>query len=253
LAGDAVTWTFASIPSGGQATGWFSGTLPCTGTVANDDYRVVASDGGAVSPAGAAVSFGVVAPTVNAAFDQSASSVGVDATVYFTSTSTTNGGALSYEWDFGDGSAYAFTSNTSHAYSSIGTFTVALTSTDACGYTDAATSSVIVDNIPPSGVVITGPITGVVETSYIFTATVSPAETTLPITYTWQATDQSLVAHSGGGLTDTVSFAWSVTGTKTITVTAENVADIVTTTHTIIIEAPSNRPVYLPIIQKGAR
>ncbi len=252
--GGAVTWTFADVPpANGTETGWFSGTLPCAGTVTNNDYRVVTSTQGVASPAGAAVSFGVVAPVVNAAFGQSLASTTPGVTVYFTSTSTTDGGALSYEWDFGDGSAHAFTANASHAYSVPETFAVTLTVGDACGNTDTASGAVTVNAVPPSSVIITGPITGVVQTSYIFTATVSPAEATPPITYTWQATDQSLVIHIGGGLTNTISFAWSVTGTKTITVTAANDADIVTDTYDITIEASDNQPVYLPIITKSAQ
>jgi uncharacterized repeat protein (TIGR01451 family) len=252
--GSAVAWTFASIsPDGGTASGWFTGTLPCAGTVTNDDYRVVTSTQGVDSPAGAAVSFGIVAPALNAAFDQSASATTTGATVYFTSTSTTDGPDIAtWGWNFGDGS-YASTPNAGHAYSAPGIFAVTLTVTDTCGYTDTATGDVTVSAVPPSDVAITGPITGGVQTSYTFTATVSPVGTTLPITYTWQATDQSAVVHTGGGLIDTVGFTWSVTGTKTITVTAANVADTVTATHVITIEAPSSRPVYLPVIKKNTQ
>ncbi len=118
---------------------------------------------------------------------------------------------------------------------------------------NASRLAVTVGAMPPGGLAITGPITGVVGTSYVFTATVSPTNTALPITYTWRATGQSPVTYTGGGLTRTVSFTWSVGGVKTVTATAANVADVVTATYTIIIEASGNRPVYLPIIRKNAR
>jgi hypothetical protein len=45
--------------------------------------------------------------------------------------------------------------------------------------------------------------------------------------------------HTGRGLSDTVNFAWSVTGTRTITVTATNAVDMVTDTHRITINDAS--------------
>jgi PKD repeat protein len=41
-----------------------------------------------------------------------------------------------------------------------------------------------------------------------------------------------------GGLSDTVAFTWDISGTKTITVTASNVDNIVTNTHVITVYAP---------------
>lgn len=93
---------------------------------------------------------------------------------------------------------------------------------------------------------IAGPTTGVVQAGYIFTATVSPITATLPITYSWQATRQLLVTHAGG-LSDTVTFAWSTLGPQAITVTATNVGSTVTDTHVITI---SHR-IYLPLVLRN--
>ena len=98
------------------------------------------------------------------------------------------------------------------------------------------------DNVPPSGVAVAGPTTGVVQTDYAFTATASPVTATAPITYVWQATvgqvgNLSYVTHTGG-LSDTVAFAWNVTGTQAITVTAANAGGTVTGTHVISIHIP---------------
>ena len=140
--GSTVTWTFGTVAAnGGTATGWLSGTLPCSGTVTNDDYRVVDSDEGVDSASGAAVSLSVIAPTISPAFDQSTTKAVVSATVRFTDTSTTNGPPITeWEWDFGDGSAHTFTQNASHTYLTDDTFTVTLTITDACGYSEAVTA-----------------------------------------------------------------------------------------------------------------
>ncbi|MCJ7552206.1 MAG: PKD domain-containing protein, partial [Anaerolineae bacterium] len=146
-AGGAVTWNFTSIASyGGTATGWFSGTLPCTtGSVTNDEYRVVSSDEGVDSPPGAAVVFDVVAPAVDTAFDVSTDTVVVSTTIHFTGTSTTNGTPIvEREWDFGDGSAHVFTPDASHTYLSDDIFTARLTVTDTCGYSEEAVTSVTI-------------------------------------------------------------------------------------------------------------
>jgi hypothetical protein len=107
----------------------------------------------------------------------------------------------------------------------------------------------------PSDVVISGPTTGITETTYIFTADVSPSTAAQPITYVWQATNQSQKTHTGGGLSDTVDFTWNITGTQGITVTATNAYGTATDTHTITINDPSHGPgafrVFIPIVIKN--
>jgi len=81
---------------------------------------------------------------------------------------------------------------------------------------------------------LTGPITGVLNTAQAFTATVMPITTTLPITYTWQATGQTPITHTGA-TTSTVAFTWSISGTKIISVTATNGGGTAIATHAIAI------------------
>lgn len=55
-----VSWNFSSIPAnGGTATGWFKATLPQSGTVTNDRYRVIGSDQGVYTTFGPPVSLQV--------------------------------------------------------------------------------------------------------------------------------------------------------------------------------------------------
>jgi hypothetical protein len=105
--------------------------------------------------------------------------------------------------------------------------------------------------VEPRDVVISGPTTGITQTIYTFTADVSPSTAALPITYTWQATEQTQEMHTGGGLSDMVDLTWNVTGTKTITVTATNSYGTVTDTHTMTINDASQGSVFLPIIIKN--
>ncbi len=98
---------------------------------------------------------------------------------------------------------------------------------------------------PLTDVAISGPITGTTDVAYSFTATSSPLTATQPITYVWQTSGQAPVT-STGGLSNTLAFVWTTPGTQMITVTAQNMAAVVTDTQIIII----NQSVYLPIILK---
>jgi plastocyanin len=102
---------------------------------------------------------------------------------------------------------------------------------------------------PPAAVNIAGPFEGAIDTAYTFTATVSPLTATLPITYIWQATDQSPITHTGSDLSDTVMFTWTsgTTGTQLITTTATNEGGTAIGTHVIIFNAVR---VYLPLIMR---
>jgi hypothetical protein len=109
-------------------------------------------------------------------------------------------------------------------------------------------------DVAPTAVNLTGPSTGTVNTAYTFDADVLPISTTLPLTFTWMADEQTAVSQSVNGLMDSVSFTWTTTGTKTILVTAANSAGIVTDTHTIVITAgviiDDGFTIYLPFVAK---
>jgi PKD repeat protein len=83
-------------------------------------------------------------------------------------------------------------------------------------------------------VAVGGADAGTVQTDYVFDATTRPLTTTLPLTYTWQATDQVGSSHTAL-LTDSQAFSWQSPGIKTITVTAQNPLGLVTATHRIAI------------------
>jgi hypothetical protein len=95
----------------------------------------------------------------------------------------------------------------------------------------------VADYVPLSGVTISGPPAGAVNTGYAFIADASPITATLPITYQWQATGQLPITHTGG-LSDTVDYNWTLSGVQTITVTASSAGGSVVDTHTLIIDLP---------------
>jgi photosystem II stability/assembly factor-like uncharacterized protein len=86
----------------------------------------------------------------------------------------------------------------------------------------------------PEELALTGPELGQVESSYQFTSTIEPISTTVPLTYTWEATDHAPVVQSSS-LTDAVTFTWSTPGIKTISVTAANEAGSVASSTVIVI------------------
>jgi hypothetical protein len=102
---------------------------------------------------------------------------------------------------------------------------------------------------PPVSVSIAGPGVGGYASPYLFTATVSPITTTVPITYVWDATDQSSITHTSTYLSDTIalSWTWGVLDTQWITVTAINAGGTTVGTHFITIK-PFR--LYLPLVQK---
>ncbi len=94
---------------------------------------------------------------------------------------------------------------------------------------------------PATSVTINGATAGVTDTVYTFDASLLPTTATPPITYTWQATDQT--PHTGPQ--EDVEYSWSTPGWKTITVTVANCASSVMDTHLISITVPP--PACIPV------
>jgi glucose/arabinose dehydrogenase len=106
-------------------------------------------------------------------------------TIAFSSAGSTdpNGGALTYLWDFGDGTT-STSANPTHTYSATGvrTFTAKLTVTNAQGLTGSDTIDVVVGGRPPVAT-ITAPANNTripIGTRVTFTGTASDADETLP-------------------------------------------------------------------------
>ncbi len=100
---------------------------------------------------------------------------------------------------------------------------------------------------PLTEVNVTGPTTGTVGATYAFTATVVPLDASLPITYTWSPPPDI-------GTGTVVSYTWATTGTRVITVTAENCDGVIVSsdphTITITIKVVEYR-IYLPLVLRN--
>ncbi len=105
----------------------------------------------------------------------------------------------------------------------------------------------------PQTMIVGGPTMGAIETTYAFTAGVTPISASLPIIYEWTATDYSSpVIHSNGGAKDTALLKWAQPGIKQITVKANsNGSDkFVTATYQINV-VKQLVATYLPVIVKA--
>ena len=72
--------------------------------------------------------------------------------------------------------------------------------------------------VPLTGLSLTGPIQGITDTLYTFNADASPDTASKPVTYTWEA-DEQTTSVGGQVIKD---YTWTTPGTKHITVTVSN-------------------------------
>lgn len=117
-----------------------------------------------------------------------------------------------------------------------------ITVTAQSGTLQVSATHTIDISAPPTALAIDGPAVGALHRAQQFVAAALPNTTTLPITYTWEASGmprpQQRVVDASGGLTSVVSFTWNVIGSQVVTVSAANDVGIVTVTHQIDIRVP---------------
>jgi len=83
--------------------------------------------------------------------------------------------------------------------------------------------------VPVSGLEIGGPDEGTVDQSSVFTAAVSPADATQPITYTWSPPPTS------GQNSARATYTWTTPGEVTVTLKVENIGGSRTASHHITV------------------
>jgi cytochrome c len=99
-------------------------------------------------------------PLVETSADPATSSAATQ-TVQFSSAGTRDpdGDPITYEWDFGDGSATSTDPNPSHTYNAVGSYRATLTVTDSTGLSGTDDVTVVVGNAAPT-VEISSPLDG---------------------------------------------------------------------------------------------
>jgi gliding motility-associated-like protein len=108
---------------------------------------------------------------------------GFPQTISFINSTTGGSGALSYLWDFGDGTtSTAF--SPSHVFNAAGSYTIKLTATSASGCTNTYTfpTALLIGSVAAS---FTTPAINCINTSILFTNTSSPA----PVSASWNFGD----------------------------------------------------------------
>ncbi|MGA5584374.1 PQQ-dependent sugar dehydrogenase [Streptomyces thermodiastaticus] len=88
-------------------------------------------------------------PVAQAAADRTSGKAPLKVSFSSAGTSDQDGDALTYHWDFGDGTT-STAANPKHTYRSNGTYTATLTVTDPSGRTDSAGVQVVVGNTAPT-------------------------------------------------------------------------------------------------------
>lgn len=122
------------------------------------------------------------------------------------------------------------------------------------GYLGGTTTRTSRLYLPMQSVLIDGPITGTVGSTYAYTVTVGPATATSPFEYTIEATDAPTQTQSDMAYTQVVSYTWVSAGVKTINATVENGLSTVTATKQVTIvdggPGPSSGTLYLPLVRR---
>lgn len=128
----------------------------------------------------------------------------------------------------------------------LGVQTVTLTAKNCSGETFTATHTINISNpvanctFPLTSLTLNGPTTGITGTNYVYTASASRA--TYPITYTWQATDQTPRTTVVSATKQVTTFNWLLMGDKLITVTAQNCGGAATANRAVSIVNPAQLP-----------
>ena len=231
-----IFWVVGGATTIGTGSG-FNGTILdktaiTMGSGATLNGRAFAQS--AVTLSGNTVTFPTAAPPAPvASFTGTPAIGGFPLTVVFTDSST--GSPTSWNWNFGDSDTTNYTvQNPVHTYASVGTYTVALTATNAGGSsTDTQTNYISV--VPAPTTSFTGtPTTGTVPLTVVFT----DSSTGSPTSWNWDFGDSDTTNYTDQNPVHT----YASTGTYTVVLTATNVGGFNSATRTdylsVLIPAP---------------
>jgi PKD repeat protein len=184
----------------------------------------ITSSTGSSSMATASVSVTepVVAPTPPTAVISSSSAAGpAPLSVSFDGTGSSAVGTATitgYAWSFGDGTT-ATGATATHAFTSAGTYTTALTVTDSNGLTSSASTPVVVTaavaNVAPKAVISATPTSGSAPLTVTFDGSASSDSDGTIASYTWHFGDGS----SASGKTVSHTYTTEASFTATLQVT----------------------------------
>jgi PKD repeat protein len=228
----SYAWTF-----GDGATG--SGVNASHAFTSAGSYTVrltVTDNGGATGTTTQVVSVSSPAnqnPVASFSYSPSSPTTGTTVNFYGGASSDPDGSIVGYTWTFGDGAAGSGV-NTSHAFTSAGSYTVRLTVTDNGGATGTTTQVVSVSaptNQPPVASFTYSPSSPTPGSSVTFNASGSYDPDGSLVSYGWTFGDGAI----GSGVATT--HAYSSSGTYSVTLTVrDNAGTTAVSTQQVVVQ-----------------
>lgn len=222
-ASDAATITSYLWTFGDGATSSVAKPVHVYATPGNYPVTLVVTDSLGATSSTAATSVSVTHAAPVPSFSSTPS--GLTVSVNGSASTVSDGATLTYDWNWGDGTAHGTGATATHIYGSAATYAVTLTVTDSLGSTAASTSNVTVTHAAPVAA-FTGSSTG-------YTVTVngagSSASDGASLTYDWNWGDGS---PDGSGAA--ASHTYTSGGSKTVILTVtDSLGATATATHAI--------------------
>jgi PKD repeat protein len=249
--GSALTydWDF------GDATAHGSGVAPTHAYLANGVYTVslVVTDGAGLQSVAATTTATINRPPIAVFYNAPYFGAEARSTKFSNSGSKDpDGGSITYDWDFGDGTPHSLTSSPSHRYADDGVYTVTLVVTDAMGAKSAPISTTAtIANLPPQ-LSVSGPTTSF-PSDYPFSVAGTFSDSgkldTHVASIDWgdgtSLSPSRLIEATGAGTTgDTHQYAAPGNYTVSVTVT-DNDGGATTGTLPLTVTAPEARQVLV--------
>ena len=138
---------------------------------------------------------------------------------------------ITYEWDFGDGSARSFGATPTHTYPVTGTYTAIVTASNSFNYlTD--TTTVTVTDVAITDLIVTTDSPTELGQSTTLTASIATGSN---VRYTWDFGDGDITTTQAISPATVLTHAYAQQGSYTVVVTATNSTNTVTTSDTVTI------------------
>ncbi|HEY3319276.1 MAG TPA: LamG-like jellyroll fold domain-containing protein [Planctomycetota bacterium] len=233
--GDILTYSIVAPPQNGTISGAAPNLIytPAGNFVGADSFTFKVNDGvGDSPPAGVSITITNAAPTLNA----SASPISVvpNSEVSFSATgSDPDNDALTYLWEFGDGTTSAEQSP-AHSYASVGTYTASVTVTDGAG-ASASASVLIQVSQAPTPRITTSDVVGFGNLPFTFDASASTDPENQIASYTWDFGDGTPL---GSG--QIISKIYDQPGSYNVTLTIVDAAGVSTTLQRVVEVLPES-------------
>jgi hypothetical protein len=156
-----------------------------------------------------------------------------------------DGNITAWFWDFGDGTT-GTGMTIAHAFSFVGTYTVNLTVTDddKAKDFDTTTCHVKYKNRSPVRPIVTGPVSGMKNTAYTYTAFSTDMDNdTIQYTFDWGDNESQSSGYVSSAMNYTVNHSWASAGRYIVTVTVSDALLENSSTITVYINAMQARGV----------